>query len=621
MTLKRRQFLKATGALIGGAALGAACGGGGGRGDSDASANGLVAPTDALGSGSAAPRKANVLMVMVDEMRFPQHFPVPSMTWQVFAQTYLPNLWSAWSQSVSFQAHHTAATACTPSRASLMTGLYAHQHFQLTTLAPFGNTGGGGLGPQLPTAYPTLGKLAREAGYSSWYFGKWHLSFPSTIADLDAQGATQTHPATLTGAAYLDPYGFDGGCYPDPAGAMPWSGDQADPTIVDGFVSWSETTRPGLSAPWFAVVSLINPHDAQFFWDGPYDNPTRTTQEGGSGTEYVPFDIGALPEVYAAEASNWQARGFAGQASVAGDTARLNDVIDGAISTARGDQAFTVAPVDPPLAVPNAPTTYTIAPFAYWARALDYYVSLLTKVDAQIARVLAIAAQTDAVVVFTSDHGEYAGSHGFIGKGFSGYRESTQIPLFVYDPRGEYTSGPGLRTQLTSSVDVLPMLGTLFHQGSTQWRSDPTYATLYGGRADLYAMLRTPSAPGRSVLLHTYDEPLGPTDVPFHVIASRTAQGVYVSYTSWTDPAAPVPAPVEEQYFTDSEEMTNLAPSTASNAARAQQRALVTNELRKPMTSELEAVRKNMVDAYRTFVNRVAPSNLIGVVAFDQITW
>ena len=617
MTIQRRQFLRTAGALIGSAALGSACGtGANDRGDAS------TAPRpDALDNPSTTRRKPNVLMVMVDEMRFPQHFPIASMTWQTFVQTYMPNLWSVWSRSVSFQAHHTAATACTPARASLITGLYAHQHFQLTTLAPFGNTGGGGLGPQLPTEYPTIGKLAREAGYSSWYFGKWHLSFPPTDSDLDAQGATQTHPATLTGPAYLDPYGFNGGCYPDPAGAMPWSGDQADPTIVDGFEQWHETTRPDLTTPWFATVSLINPHDAQFFWDGPFDNPTRTTQESGTGSEYVPFDIATLAHIYASEASNWQPRGFAGQASVAGDTARLNDVIDGAISTARDELAFVVAPVDPPIDVPNAPTTYTIAPFAYWTRALDYYVALLTKVDAQLGRVLAIAAQTDAVVVFTSDHGEYAGSHGFIGKGFSGYRESTQVPLFVFDPVGEYTSGPALRDQLISSVDVLPLLATIFHQGSTQWRSDPTYATLYSERADLFTMLQDATAPGRSVVLHTYDEPLGPTDVPFHVIASRTTDALYVSYTSWTDPALPVPAPVEEQYYTDREELINLAPSSATTAARAQQRALITSELRKSMTSELETVRQNMVNAYRTFVNRVAPSNLIGVVAFEQITW
>ena len=41
--------------------------------------------------------------------------------------------------------------------------------------------------------------------------------------------------------------------------------------------------------------------------------------------------------------------------------------------------------------------------------------------------------------MFTSDHGEYGGSHGLRGKGGGVYEEGIQMPLLVKDPRGELT--------------------------------------------------------------------------------------------------------------------------------------------------------------------------------------
>jgi arylsulfatase A-like enzyme len=76
-------------------------------------------------------------------------------------------------------------------------------------------------------------------------------------------------------------------------------------------------------------------------------------------------------------------------------------------------------------------------------------------------------------VLFTSDHGEYGGSHGLRGKGAAVYDEGIRIPLYVKDPRGELTAAPERpRRQLTSSVDVAPLLLTIA-SGSRAWRSEP----------------------------------------------------------------------------------------------------------------------------------------------------
>ena len=78
---------------------------------------------------------------------------------------------------------------------------------------------------------------------------------------------------------------------------------------------------------------------------------------------------------------------------------------------------------------------------------LDLYVKLQLEVDRHIGQVLRaldsrpeVAANT--VIVFTSDHGEYGGSHGLRGKGAAAYEEGIRVPLIVKDPRGVLTSAP-----------------------------------------------------------------------------------------------------------------------------------------------------------------------------------
>ena len=72
------------------------------------------------------------------------------------------------------------------------------------------------------------------------------------------------------------------------------------------------------------------------------------------------------------------------------------------------------------------------------------------------------------------------------------------MPLIVKDPRGVLTRAPErVRTQLTSSVDVAPLLLTIA-TGSDDWRREPHYAHL-AGRLDLAAILADPQAPGRAV--------------------------------------------------------------------------------------------------------------------------
>ena len=138
-----------------------------------------------------------------------------------------------------------------------------------------------------------------------------------------------------------------------------------------------------------------------------------------------------------------------------------------------------------------------------WMQFLNLYGKLQREVDVHIGQVLAtlnsrpqVAANT--VIVFTSDHGEYGGSHGLRGKGAGAYEEAIRVPLLVKDNRGVLTQAPEVtRSQLTSSVDIAPLLLTIA-TGSNDWRGEARYDHI-AARADLAAILADPNAPGPPV--------------------------------------------------------------------------------------------------------------------------
>ena len=179
-----------------------------------------------------------------------------------------------------------------------------------------------------------------------------------------------------------------------------------------------------------------------------------------------------------------------------------------------------------------------------WLPFLDLYAKLQSEVDTHVGTIVgALAARpkvaANTVIVFTSDHGEYGAAHGMRGKGASAYEEAIRVPLIVNDQRGLLRKAPRrVRRQLTSSVDIMPMLLTIAF-GSNQWRAEPRFAHL-ARRADLTRMLVDPAAPGRHYVLHATDEVVTEfaiepyqASAPLHVVALRTAKGKYCIYSNW----------------------------------------------------------------------------------------
>jgi arylsulfatase A-like enzyme len=411
---------------------------------------------------------------------------------------------------------------------------------------------------ELSHGFPTWGTLLRELDYETTWWGKWHLN-PHANAS-------------------LQPYGFSGGTYPSPNGS-PGQGTEVDPSIVDQFEDWFD--QESGSEPWCTTVSLVNPHDIAWWY--------RFTSEIPGESE-PPAWVSQIPPNFETP-EQLQKRG----------KPLLHRSLQETAARSFG-------------AVPFAGEELIGA----WSGLMNTYLLLQSYVDRQIGRVLAklssrpeVSANT--VILFTSDHGEYGGSHGMRGKGASAYEEAIHVPLYVSDRRGIATAATGVpRNQLTSSVDIVPLLLSIA-TGSDSWRSERSLAHL-AGRHDLAAICADAQAPGRLWVLHATDEDvtefasdIHDAEAPRHVVALRTEQGKLGLYSNWGQEsieAEPTGQEVECYDYSSDVGQAELANAAGSSSLEEQLRATleqeaIPNELHAPLPAYLQGPqRKGMSDYF-----------------------
>ncbi len=100
-----------------------------------------------------------------------------------------PNLTALAERGVRFKNAHTTCPTCSPARASLMTGLLPHNHGVLEV-----EHGRDDDQSVLRTQHPHFAQRLTEAGYSTGYFGKWHIERTNNVAafgwqESDVKGA------------------------------------------------------------------------------------------------------------------------------------------------------------------------------------------------------------------------------------------------------------------------------------------------------------------------------------------------------------------------------------------------------------------------------------------------
>ena len=97
--------------------------------------------------GSVQGARPNILVIKVDELRFPTVFPSGINSAEAFLKAFMPNLYQLWQNGVKFASHYTAANACTPARGTIITGLYSQQSWLVTTVLSRARRAGIGCSP------------------------------------------------------------------------------------------------------------------------------------------------------------------------------------------------------------------------------------------------------------------------------------------------------------------------------------------------------------------------------------------------------------------------------------------------------------------------------------------
>ncbi len=117
----------------------------------------------------------------------------------------------------------------------------------------------------------------------------------------------------------------------------------------------------------------------------------------------------------------------------------------------------------------DKPRIYQRMRYQYWQQLSDeevqqailHYWAKLTMQDALFGLLLDALEKTrqaeNTIVIYTADHGDYAGSHGMWAKGVPSFREAYNIPCVIRWPRGITQSGRTIDA-LVSTVDFAPTI-------------------------------------------------------------------------------------------------------------------------------------------------------------------
>ncbi|MBI3653383.1 MAG: sulfatase-like hydrolase/transferase [Acidobacteria bacterium] len=494
----------------------------------------------------------NILLITVDEMRAPNNAPhggdgviqeiakivgfAPDeeLAGNAFVK-YFPGLMALRRNAVALHHHTIASAACVPSRASIYTGQYASRTGVTQTDGIFKDPNDS-LYPWLaPNGTPTLGDWFRAAGYSTHYFGKWHISNP-TVGSLQPWGFGEWELSL--------PEGQGNG-----PGNLGIYRDISFTDLVTTFLdrkalgSQYEVMRSGSNLaypnnpvarkhfvdeeppPWLAVASFVNPHDITG-WPRPWRGGPYGTQPKSLAEELTP------PTVPEPGARSNPPKGGTKQVELNPDglpshlfnfTDDLKAELDVLFNTkprAQYESAYKVGlgfksqwPDMAPFGYnirDTCPLPFQLLPETASADARQwfevygsYYVYFYYLVDLQLRRLMdcldSSGLRDNTIIVFLSDHGEHGGAHGgMIEKWFSAYQEVIHVPCVVASPLINEDETLRHVTELTSHIDIAPtLLGLAGYDAEARKQ---IANTMLGKKvfdlpgADLSALLKDPTA-------------------------------------------------------------------------------------------------------------------------------
>lgn len=312
-----------------------------------------------------------------------------------------PNAGRLAQEGLRFSRAYTVTAHCCPSRATFMTGLYPSQHGIHNNV--LNDTA---IHTSLNPGVTTFSEALRDSGYELAYSGKWHVCRDEEPKD---RGWTQYHATSVQG----DWHGIRWERYRrmarQPESDAPrrkgqllrpgWGryqlyGTREPAPESDPFVPGDlETVRTGIRAlgdlarggkPWCLFVGTVGPHD-------PYIIPEKYARM------YDPDSV-TLPASYS------------------------DNLLDKPRIYQRQRRFWSQLTED----------EYREAIAHYWG-----YCTMQDDLLGMVLDALEETGQADnTLMIFTSDHGDYAGAHGLFMKGVAAFDECYRIPLVVRWPNG-----------------------------------------------------------------------------------------------------------------------------------------------------------------------------------------
>ena len=391
-----------------------------------ASASALAAAPACVRCATAPRRRGrpNVLFLMTDE----QHHQSLSITGNPYIKT--PNMDRIAKEGVLFTNATCVTPYCSPSRASMITGVYPHTHRILMNVSP----GRSKQAPLKHDAFPNTECILHGAGYATGHRGKWHLGdkgdFPcyesfayAAKTNPDYGRFLQKHLPREQFAGDKDPGRYLG--RPVKKIDAIRKGWQTFHDIPKNGVAYIATIGRTVVPPELLpetqitsqVLGLIDRHKDRSFmitasWSPPHD--LWVTPE--PYYSMVPRAEMKLPGT--TKLPPWDQRG---------PSKRLGDIMG-----------------------PEGVKEYAAI-----------YHGMVKYIDDQLGRVLKrlddLGLADDTLVVFTSDHGDMAGAHGCIGKSITSmFDDLLRVPLLMRLP-GVIKPGTVVE-QPVSHVDYMPTI-------------------------------------------------------------------------------------------------------------------------------------------------------------------
>jgi arylsulfatase len=339
-------------------------------------------------------RPRNLILFLPDQQR------VDTLACYGNAKVHAPNLNKLAADSVIFQRAYVTQPVCSPSRASLMTGLWPH------------TTGCTNNGYPLDPRVPTLPQLLGDE-YRAGYVGKWHLrDNPPTERGFHEW-------VSVEGVSDYSQFLIKNGLTPDHRNgsflALTTSKLQLELSQADFLQRHAcDFIQRNRNTPFVLVVSFVEPHSP---YNGPFNEEHHLAESDldGSVTDSAP---NAVPLRYRLT-REWQ-----------------------------NEQALK---------------DKTIREFRFGITPSEYldlrrkYFGLITLVDRSIGQILSCLENTGVmqhtVIVHTSDHGDLLGDHGLFGKGVM-YEQAVCVPFLIRIPGGPKKMVP----RRTSHIDFVPTM-------------------------------------------------------------------------------------------------------------------------------------------------------------------